>query len=168
MPPTEPPALVLRPAEPSDVPALADLYVAAREAAVPAVPPLAHPPASVPGWLGGLVADDEHEVWLAEPAGPAGQPGPVEPVGLMVLTDTWLDQLYVLPGRTGEGIGSALLALARSLRPGGLGLWVFQSNERAQRFYAAHGFVEVERTDGRDNEEREPDVRMVWRAEPST
>ena len=66
------------------------------------------------------------------------------------------------------GVQGQVLALARSLRPRGLGLWVFQSNDRAQRFYAARGFVEVERTDGRDNEEREPDVRMVWRGEPST
>ena len=41
-------------------------------------------------------------------------------------------------------------------------LWAFQSNTGALRFYERHGFVAVEETDG-DNEERAPDVRMVWR-----
>jgi hypothetical protein len=30
------------------------------------------------------------------------------------------------------------------------------------RFYERHGFVEAERTDGRRNEERAPDIRYVW------
>lgn len=167
MPQTDRSDLLLRPAGPEDVPGLADLYVAARAAAVPAVPPLAHPPASVRAWLAGLVADAEHEVWLAEEADPSEPAGGPEVVGLLVLTDSWLDQLYAAAGRTGEGIGGALLELARSLRPGGLGLWVFQSNPAAQRFYAAHGFVETGRTDGRDNEEGAPDVRMEWRPRPS-
>ena len=32
----------------------------------------------------------------------------------------------------------------------------------AQRCYERQGFVAVERTDGAGNEEREPDVRLVW------
>ncbi len=39
---------------------------------------------------------------------------------------------------------------------------MFDSNAGAQRFYARHGFGEVRRTDGSDNEEREPDVEMAW------
>ena len=35
-------------------------------------------------------------------------------------------------------------------------------NEPARRFYRRHGFVEVGRTDGARNEEREPDVRLAW------
>ena len=56
----------------------------------------------------------------------------------------------------------ALLDLAKSLRPDGFGLWVFETNAGARRFYERHGLVEVERTDGSDNEERAPDVRMAW------
>jgi hypothetical protein len=33
----------------------------------------------------------------------------------------------------------------------------------ARRFYERHGFVAVEHTDGAGNEEREPDVRFLWR-----
>jgi chorismate mutase len=73
--------------------------------------------------------------------------------------------LYVDPGHQGEGIGSVLVDLAKSLRPDGLRLWVFQSNLGARRLYARHGFVEVEETDGSTNEEQAPDVRMEW--EPS-
>lgn len=34
-------------------------------------------------------------------------------------------------------------------------------NMSARRFYEAHGFLAVRKTDGDDNEEREPDVRRV-------
>ncbi len=42
-------------------------------------------------------------------------------------------------------------------------LWTFQRNARARRFYEARGFVPVEATDGSRNEEKEPDVRYLWR-----
>ena len=45
----------------------------------------------------------------------------------------------------------------------GLELWTFQVNARARRFYERNDFVEAELTDGSGNEEREPDVRYVWR-----
>jgi hypothetical protein len=41
-------------------------------------------------------------------------------------------------------------------------LWTFQKNAAAIRFYLAHGFREVERTDGSRNEEREPDILLEW------
>jgi len=52
--------------------------------------------------------------------------------------------------------------VAKRERPHGLWLWTFVSNEGAQRFYERHGFAEVERTDGRANEERAPDVLYAW------
>jgi chorismate mutase len=94
------------------------------------------------------------EVWLAE--------RDAVPVALMLLEDDWLHSLYVAPGLTGEGIGTMLLDLAKSLHPAGLGLWAFQSNTGARRFYGRHGFGEVRWTDGSDNEEGEPDVEMAW------
>jgi ribosomal protein S18 acetylase RimI-like enzyme len=63
---------------------------------------------------------------------------------------------------TGCGIGSGLVELAKRERPDGLRLWTFASNTGAQRFYEAHGFVEAQRTDGRDNEEGAPDILYVW------
>ena len=65
------------------------------------------------------------------------------------------------PDWTGEGVGSRLVDLAKEQRPDGLDLWTFQSNTRARRFYERHGFTEIERTEG-DNEEGAPDVHYRW------
>ena len=70
------------------------------------------------------------------------------------------------PDRRGRGIGDRLVEFAKERQPTGLQLWTFQVNLAAQRFYERNGFVAVERTDGAGNEEREPDVRYVWRAVP--
>ena len=87
-------------------------------------------------------------------------------MAVLTLDGDDLDQLYVAPEVAGQGVGSTLVDLAKDLRPGGLALWTFQSNTRAQAFYRHHGFTEVRRTDGAANEERLPDVRMVWGAHP--
>lgn len=150
----EEPDLTLRPAGPQDASALADLFVAAREAAYPAMPRSIHGPEEVHAWFGRVLGDDRHETWLAEHG--------ADVVGYLVLAEGWLDSIYVRPDLTGRGIGAVLLDLAKSLRPGGFGLWVFESNEPARRFYRRHGLVELRRTDGADNEEREPDVEMAW------
>lgn len=86
-------------------------------------------------------------------------------VGLMVLDGGDLDQLYLDPAWQGHGIGGRLVDLAKQYRPAGLGLWTFQVNEPARRFYERHGFVAAECTDGHRNEEHEPDIRYVWRPE---
>ena len=55
-----------------------------------------------------------------------------------------------------------LVTHAKTRYPAGLGLWTFQVNSAAVRFYRRHGFRETLRTDGSHNEEQEPDVRMEW------
>ncbi len=153
--------LSIRPGTSDDAAVLADLFIAARQAAYPAMPHSIHPPHEVHAWFRELFGLEEgagnredRETWVAE------QDGDV--VGYLLLDPEWLDSLYVRPDLTGQGIGSVLLDLAKSLRPGGFGLWVFETNVRAHRFYARHGLVEVERTDGSDNEEKAPDIKMVW------
>lgn len=145
--------LLIRPGARTDLPSVGELYVRAREAAVPAMPPSVHTPASVRAWVRSWDLG-VHELWVAD----AGE----ELVGFALATATWLDHLYVEPARTGSGVGSALLEVVKALRPGGVGLWVFESNVAARRFYERHGFVEVERTDGSGNEERAPDVHLAW------
>lgn len=81
----------------------------------------------------------------------------------MVLDGSDLDQLYLCPDHRGRGLGGRFVDLAKEQRPDGLDLWCFQINGPALRFYARHGFEEVERTDGARNEEREPDVHLRWR-----
>ncbi|MFF0360587.1 GNAT family N-acetyltransferase [Streptomyces sp. NA02536] len=96
------------------------------------------------------------DTWLAEAAGGAV-------TGVMVLEGEELEQLYLAPEWRGRGIGDRFVALAKERSPGGLTLWTFQVNGPAHRFYERHGFTAVEWTDGAGNEEREPDVRYVWR-----
>ena len=138
----------------ADARAAADLWLRARRAAVGAIPPPVHDDDDVRAWFASHVVRDT-ELWLAvDPAG--------TPVGLVVLNGPWVDQLYVEPTMTGRGIGGALVRLAKRERPDALRLWTFASNTRAQRFYERHGFVATRRTDGRDNEERTPDILYVW------
>ena len=146
--------LLLRPATPADAAAVTAVHLASRAAAVAAgaMPPGIHDDRAVGDWLAGRVSTDE--VWVAEAGG--------EVVAYVRLTAQWLDDLYVVPAHAGRGIGTALLDLATVLRPDGFGLWVFETNVAARRFYAARGLVEVERTDGADNEERAPDVHLRW------
>ncbi|MEP7090756.1 MAG: GNAT family N-acetyltransferase [Nocardioidaceae bacterium] len=146
--------LTVRQATAEDADAVASLYLDAREAARPAVPPPVHPPDDVRRWMRGRVDAPGTELWLAERDDAV--------VALLLLEHDWVHSLYVAPQLTGHGIGSALLDLAKSRRPEGLGLWVFETNDPAQRFYARHGFGEVRRTDGSDNEEQQPDIEMAW------
>lgn len=147
------PDLTLRPGTTDDADALAELFITAREAAYPAMPHSVHPPHEVHTWFREL-CDGHRETWVAERDGAV--------VGYLILDPEWLDSVYVRPDLTGRGIGSVLLDLAKSLRPNGFSLWVFQSNVAAQRFYLRHGLSEAERTDGTGNEERAPDIRMLW------
>ncbi|HSE08905.1 MAG TPA: GNAT family N-acetyltransferase [Nocardioidaceae bacterium] len=145
--------LVVRPGRLEDLEALASMFSIARRAAVPSMPPPVHTVEEDHAWLADQLAGDR-EAWVAVRGGSI--------VGLLLLEDDWLHSLYVDPVHQNEGIGSVLVDLAKALRPEGLQLWVFQSNTGARRLYARHGFVEVEETDGRGNEERAPDVRMEW------
>jgi ubiquinone/menaquinone biosynthesis C-methylase UbiE/GNAT superfamily N-acetyltransferase len=143
--------VTIRRARPDEAHAIADVYLRARRAAVPAIPPGVHDDDDVRRHFAMLV--EEREVWVAEDEAI---------VGLLVLHDDDVDQLYLEPNRTGEGIGSALVEHAKAQRPEGLQLWAFQSNTGARRFYERHGFVADRMTDG-DNEEGAPDVHYWWR-----
>jgi chorismate mutase/GNAT superfamily N-acetyltransferase len=143
--------LVLRRATTDDADQIAELYLATRRAAEPAMPPQLHSQESVLAYTAGMVV--EKEVWVAEAD---------EIVGFATLAEAFLDALYVGPDHQGFGIGTALLDLAKARRPDGFALWVFASNAPARGFYHRHGLVELEHTDGSGNEERSPDVRMAW------
>jgi GNAT superfamily N-acetyltransferase len=51
-------------------------------------------------------------------------------VGVLVLDDDWIYQLYILPTHTGRGLGAELVHLAKEHRPQRLRLWTFQANQR--------------------------------------
>ena len=139
----------LRPAVPDDVDAIVAVHLSSRRAA--AMPPALHPEHEVRAWLTACL--DHDEVWVAE----VGD----DVAAYARFTPTWLDDLYVTPGHAQRGLGSALLDLVKAQRPGGFCLWVFETNVAARSFYARHGLVELERTDGSTNEEQQPDSKMA-------
>ena len=141
----------------ADARAAADLWLRARSHSIKTIPAPVHDDDDVREWFASHVVSDT-EFWLA-----VNQAG--APVGILVLDGACLDQLYVEPAMIGQGIGTELLDLAKRRRPEGLHLWTFESNVDAQRFYERHGFFEIERTDGRRNEERAPDIHYAWHAE---
>ncbi len=143
--------LTLRRATTIDLPEVAEVYLAAR--GVAAMPPEIHPPHEVRAWVCSWDLESR-DVWLAELGGSL--------VGFANLTPTWLDGLYVAPQAQRCGVGSALVELVKSQRPAGVGLWVFEMNTPARDFYAQHGFVGLEHTDGSANDEHTPDLKMVW------
>ena len=160
----------IRPAVDADAPAIATVLLRARSAAVAvgAMPAAVHPASDMLRHVReDLLA--RREVWVAE-AAIASAPDTAAPaadaaevVAVMSLDEEWLDDLYVAPEHAGHGVGSALLQLAKALRPNGFDLWVFEVNAPARRFYERHGLVQLERTDGSGNDERAPDCRYGWR-----
>ena len=85
-----------------------------------------------------------------------------EAIGFIAFREGWIDHLYVLPARQKQGVGEALLEVAKVAWPD-LKLWTFQKNLPARVFYEKRGFSLIEETDGGGNEEREPDVLYRWR-----
>ncbi len=148
--------MALRRATADDAARVAQVLLASRARHLPYAP-LAHTPAEVHAWVaqvllpaGGVrvvVADGDLRAMAAH----------------AVDNGTgWIEQLYVEPGFEGRGFGAALLrrALAELHAAGAhpVRLWCFQANTGARRFYERQGFVAVDFTDGRGNEEGCPDV----------
>jgi GNAT superfamily N-acetyltransferase len=97
----------------------------------------------------------EQEVWVAVDGDTR--------LGFAALSDDVLMHLYVDPDAQRRGVGTALFHRVRERRPAGFTFWVFQANERARRFYEAHGCHVVRLTDGSGNAERTPDALYEWR-----
>jgi len=146
--------LLLRPLAEGEAPAALDVHLSARLAGAESgsMPPLAHPLSDAPRWFDEVVRT--REVWVAERGGRL--------VGLLVLDTAFVDQLYVHPGAQRAGIGTALLDLAKALRPEGFELWVFEVNTPAIALYERAGLVLTEQTSGAANDERAPDRRYRW------
>jgi GNAT superfamily N-acetyltransferase len=87
-------------------------------------------------------------------------------VGLLAVSKgigcSWIDQLYLLPGWVGRGIGTRLLELARGELAPPIRLYTFQCNQPARAFYERRGFEAVAFGDGSGNEEKCPDILYEW------
>ena len=82
-------------------------------------------------------------------------------VGFLARQGADIQALYMHETARGQGVGTALLDLAKTKSPK-LGLWTFQANTPAQRFYLTNGFTEDQRTDGQGNDEKLPDIHFQW------
>lgn len=142
----------LRCATGADADAVATVLIASRRAFLPFAPS-AHPDDDVRRWVcEQLIPNERVTVWAVADRVVAVLA--ISPPG----TDTWIRQLFVLPGWTGQGIGQRMLAWAHAQLAPPVRLWTFQANIGARRFYERHGYRVETLTDGQDNEERCPDV----------
>jgi putative acetyltransferase len=153
----------IRRPEPARLDADADAAMAVQRAALAATLPGLHNPHAADedrAWIRGVFAN--FSVYLAFDGGRV--------VGVASRDGEWLSQLYVAPERTRQGIGQRLLDTmiedAANAAIPVFKLWTFQRNAGARRFYERNRFVAVEFTDGRGNEEREPDVRYERATRP--
>ncbi|GAA3533908.1 GNAT family N-acetyltransferase [Zobellella aerophila] len=93
------------------------------------------------------------ELWVCEREG--------EVQGFIALVDDYLAALFVRPDCQQNGIGKALLAMAKHLRRR-LELKVFTENDVAVHFYQQHGFAITD--EDIDPNTGQPEYRMGYRA----
>ena len=144
--------VVLREAINEDASAVAGVLIASRQRFIPYAP-MAHSPSEVLTWVRDI---------LIPSGGVTVACAPKVVVGVLATTQAegvaWVDQLYVLPGYIGKGVGSLLLEHSLSRLPRPVRLYTFQANVEAHRFYERHGFRVIALSDGSTNEEKCPDV----------
>jgi GNAT superfamily N-acetyltransferase len=166
--------MIIRPATPSDSPAMADLHAASWR--------LAYRGAMSDEYLAGDIATYMRELWGARlSAPPANQHTFVAEEGDQLLglaciygneSAEWgnfLNNIHVAHAAQGRGVGAALLQAVATCcvdlyGERGLYLFVLQANEKAQRFYAHYGAENVgddvwQAPDGTES----PLFRFAWR-----
>jgi ribosomal protein S18 acetylase RimI-like enzyme len=97
---------------------------------------------------------EENQVWVVEVNNHS--------VAFMAMNQEFVDQLYIHPDYWRQGIGNALLDLAREQSPEHVWLYTLQINVNARAFYEKNGFV-AEKFGMSPPPESEPDVEYHWR-----
>ena len=64
-----------------------------------------------------------------------------DPVGVVSVTDSLIEDLYVLPEKQEMGYGTRLLQFAVGQCSGTPSLWILENNENAERLYRRFGFT---------------------------
>ncbi len=141
----------LRPARPDDVDLIVDIHRTSLAVSMPWLPVLHTRTADLKHFRTNVLPQQSVVVAQIEQ----------NVVGFNATHEGWLEHLYIAPDLLRLGIGTLLLHKAQAANST-LHLWTFQRNLAARQFYAAHGFAEVEQTNGASNEQLEPDVRLVW------
>jgi len=143
--------VLIRPARITDAPTISAIQ---REARVRAMPwlPMVHTPEEDRVFFASRIREGETCMIAAVDGKDAG---------FICFEGDWVNHLYIHPDHWRGGLGARLLDVAKAAAPR-LQLWTFQGNTSARAFYKAQGFEEAELTDGAGNEERTPDVRLIW------
>ncbi len=68
-----------------------------------------------------------------------------EPVGVVSVTDSLIEDLYVLPEKQKMGYGTKLLEYAIGQCPDTPSLWILENNVNAERLYCRMGFAKTGR-----------------------
>lgn len=142
---------VITDATPADAPAIAAILGAWNRDT--AWMPKLHSPAEDLGFAQHLIASRTTRVLCAP-----------QVTGFLARAGEEIEALYLAPEARGHGHGARLLAEAKAACPH-LTLYTFQANLPAQQFYAREGFTEIARSDGAENDEHLPDLRLLWRKE---
>ena len=95
----------VRRAEQADYGTATEVLLRSRHASVPAIPPLVHLDEEVKRHFVGTVMPFA-EVWVAEVDDAVS--------GVLVLNGNWIEQLYVDPDWTNQGLGTALVERAKA------------------------------------------------------
>jgi GNAT superfamily N-acetyltransferase len=143
----------IRRARADEATAVADLWLASRRAAAPAIPPPAHTDDEVRAWFRDVVLPND-EVWVIGPH--------QTPEAMMVLSGDWVEQPYVSPDHQRKGHGSRLISFAQAKRRE-LRLWAFEANTHARAFYEKLGFSPTGAPSSA-NEEGSPALCYRWNA----
>ena len=130
---------------------IAQIHKLARAKAMPWLPVIHTPEEELDYFAGTVLPQQEVRV--------TGRNGQI--AGFVAFQDAWLNHLYIHPQFWRKGLGSALLTEVQTAAPS-LQVWTFEQNTPARHFYTRHGFQEAERTNGHRNEEKTPDVRLIW------
>lgn len=143
---------MLRPATSEDANAIAAVLIESRSSSIPYAP-LTHTDSEIRTWISAtLVPSGSVVVW--EEAN--------QIVGFIATSvdnnGSWIDQLYVLPGWTGKGIGNKLLQHAQRSLARPIKLYTFEQNTNGRFFYERHGYKAIKFSNGENNEEGCPDV----------
>lgn len=145
-------SVALRPVETTDTQAVGDVFLAAL-AGMTYLPEL-FTEEETRTFISDVLLP-KNEVWVAEDGGRL--------IGFLGLWGDVVSHLWVDPEHQNQGVGTALLELAKERRPSGLRLQVFQQNVGARRLYERHGFTLVGLADGSGNQEGEPEAFYEWR-----
>lgn len=148
--------ITIRRAVPSEFEQLARLYRRSRDICLPFLPKLHTPQDDI--WFFENHIQQETECYVALDG--------ERLVGFVCFKDDWVEQLYLDPSVVQRGIGSQLIEFAKARSDGHLKLHCFVQNHAARAFYQHHGFHEIARFDGSNNEEDAEDILFKWSARP--